>query len=348
MDKQIKVQVLEMNAQQHQTNRVLSMYDRLQQGQLLTKKAEADAFHVSEKTIQRDIESIRKYLETTKTNKFLEYDHKEKAYKLEMDDNPHLQNEEILAIVKVLIESRAFPKVDMDRLINKLTDLAQLADQDFIKKLMLNEKHLYVDLQHQKSLIPLLWELAKAVHTKRLIKVRYQRERDEQDAERILKPVGLIFSEYYFYLIAYQTTRELDFPTIYRVDRITTCTVMDKHFELPYSDRFQEGEFRKRIQFMHAGELMTITFRFTGPSPQAVLDRLPTARIVSKEDDGDVVVFEAEVYGHGIKMWLLSQGEFVEVLGPEELRREMGESVTRMSVKYENRNQKKLALEFKR
>ena len=81
---------------------------------------------------------------------------------------------------------------------------------------------------------------------------------------------------------------------------------MDKHFKLPYSDRFQEDEFRKRIQFMHAGELMTITFRFTGPTPQAVLDRLPTARIVSESEQG--IVFEAEVYGHGIKMGLLSQG----------------------------------------
>ena len=211
-----------MDSQQHQTNRVLSMYDRLCKGHVLTKKAEANSFHVSEKTIQRDLESVREFLETTKTNEYLEYDRKEKVYKLENGHHdPNLKNEEILAIVKILIESRAFPKADMDRLINKLTDLAQPANQDFIKELMLNEKHLYVDLQHQKSLFPVLWELAKAVHTKRIIAVSYKREHDQQDAERILKPVGLIFSEYYFYLIAYRTTRELDFPTIYRVDRIT-------------------------------------------------------------------------------------------------------------------------------
>ena len=308
------------------------MYERLYEGLGLTKKVESDSFRVTEKTIQRDLDSIRDYLGTSKMNESIEYNRKEKVYKLERGYNPHLQNEEILAIVKILIESRAFPKVDMDRLINKLTNLAQPANQDFIKKLMLNEKHLYVDLQHQKSLFPLLWKLAETVHTKRLITVRYKREHDQQDAERILKPVGLVFSEYYFYLIAYQTTRELDFPTIYRVDRITACTVMDKHFKLPYSDRFQEGEFRKRIQFMHAGELMTITFRFTGPSPQAVLDRLPTARLLSKSEQG--IVFEAEVYGHGIKMWLLSQGEFVEVLRPEELRGEMEVSIKKMLGQY--------------
>lgn len=257
---------------------------------------------------------------------------KKKVYKLETSNNPNLQNEEILAIVKVLIESRAFPKNDMDRLINKLTDLAQPGNQDFIKKLMSNEKHLYVDLQHKQSLFSMLWDLATAVHTKRIITIRYKREYAEEIKERTLKPVGLIFSEYYFYLIAYQTTRELDFPTIYRVYRITEFKVKEEHFKLPYSDRFQEGEFRKRIQFMHVGELMTIKFRFTGLSPQAVLDRLPTARIVSESEDG--IVFEAEVYGHGIKMWLLSQGEHVEVLAPENLRLEMEDSIIQIAINY--------------
>jgi predicted DNA-binding transcriptional regulator YafY len=322
-----------MDSQQKQTHRILSMYDRLCKRHVLNKKEEADSFHVGEKTIQRDFDSIRAFLETVKTNEYLEYDRKENVYKLEMGHDSFLRNEELLAIVKVLIESRAFPKADMDQLINKLTDLAQPADQGFIKKLMLNEKHLYVDLQHKQSLFTLLWELAEAIHTKRIINIRYKREHETEDRDRTLKPVGLIFSEYYFYLIAYQTKQEHNFPTIYRADRISSCHVTDEHFELPYSDRFQEGEFRKRIQFMHTGKLMTIKFQFTGPSPQAVLDRLPTARIVAKDDKS--LVFEAEVYGTGIKMWLLSQGEFLEVLEPEELRLEMKNSVMSMVEKYQ-------------
>ena len=297
------------------------MYDRLCKGHVLVKKAEAQMFNIGEKTIQRDFDSIRVFLESAKTNEYLVYDRKLKGYRLEMTEDLFLRNEEILAIVKILIESRAFPKADMDGLIDKLTDLAQPSNRDFIKQLILNEKHLYVDLQHKQPLFSLLWELANAVYAKKMININYKREHDDVDHERTLKPVGLIFSEYYFYLIAYQTKRELDFPTIYRVDRITACHITNEKFKVPYSDRFQEGEFRKRIQFMHTGELMTIKFRFTGPSPQAVLDRLPTARIVSKEDNS--IVFEAEVFGTGIKMWLLSQGEFVEVLGPEELRSEM-------------------------
>ena len=42
----------------------------------------------------------------------------------------------------------------------------------------------------------------------------------------------------------------------------------------------------------------------------AVLDRLPTAKVLSEEDE--VYIVEAEVFGQGIDMWLRSQGSFVE------------------------------------
>ena len=68
---------------------------------------------------------------------------------------------------------------------------------------------------------------------------------------------------------------------------------------------------------MWPGKLRTIRFEFSGPSVQAVLDKLPTAKIIEKNSVGKYLI-EAEVYGDGIKMWLLSQGSWVKVLAPEE------------------------------
>ena len=53
-------------------------------------------------------------------------------------------------------------------------------------------------------------------------------------------------------------------------------------------------------------------FEYTGESIEAVLDRLPTAKVLS-EEDGKCVV-QAEVFGKGIDMWLRSQGERVRVV----------------------------------
>ncbi|GGA43092.1 helix-turn-helix transcriptional regulator [Psychrobacillus lasiicapitis] len=315
-----------------QIHRILSMYERLTNGETLIKKEEATRFQISEKSIQRDIDSIRDFLELEKSNEYVYYDRWKKAYVFETKTPGWLRNEEIFAILKVLIESRAFPKKEMDSLIDKLTQLAKKGDQTVIQKMMANEKHLYVELFHKKELLDKLWQLSLAIQAKKAIVIHYKREFDEQASERKVKPVGIIFSEYYFYLIAYPVVKDFDYPTIYRVDRIERFEQTLIPFKVPYHERFQEGEFRKRVQFMYSGDLINFKFKFTGPSPQAVLDRLPTARVVEKLDDG--LVFEAEVFGKGIKMWLLSQGEFVEVLGPESFRNELAIIHKKINQKY--------------
>ena len=125
-----------------------------------------------------------------------------------------------------------------------------------------------------------------------------------------------MFSEYYFYLTAFlEDKATFDnpddiFPTIYRIDRIKSFHVLNERFVVPYHNRFQEGEFRKRVQFMYGGKLERIKFKYTGPSIEAVLDRLPTAEILSRDTDGWTVA--AEVFGKGIEMWMKSQGEYLK------------------------------------
>ena len=98
-------------------------------------------------------------------------------------------------------------------------------------------------------------------------------------------------------------------------------------------NRFEEGEFRKRIQFMFTGELTKIQIKYTGNSVESILDRLPTAKVIAKDDE--VCVIEAEVYGKGVTMWLLSQGTMVEILKPEDMRVKMKEILQQMLSKYE-------------
>lgn len=69
----------------------------------------------------------------------------------------------------------------------------------------------------------------------------------------LIKPVGLMFSEFYFYMTAFierldvnEEHKETLSPTIYRIGRIKGYRVLNEHFSVPYKDRFQEGEFRKR------------------------------------------------------------------------------------------------------
>jgi predicted DNA-binding transcriptional regulator YafY len=77
---------------------------------------------------------------------------------------------------------------------------------------------------------------------------------------------------------------------------------------------------------------MMIKFEFGGPSVQAVLDKLPTARIVEVKDGKSII--EAEVYGDGIKMFLLSQGSWVRVIAPKSLADDLKNEALKILEKY--------------
>lgn len=119
---------------------------------------------------------------------------------------------------------------------------------------------------------------------------------------------GLLSNEKYHYIEPHH--RKPILPGLWKLGlAVREHRVLEERFQVPYKDRFQEGEFRKRVQFMYGGKLQRLRFRYTGLSIEAVLDRLPTAEIVERDEQGWTV--EAEVFGKGIEMWLRSLGEYV-------------------------------------
>lgn len=102
------------------------------------------------------------------------------------------------------------------------------------------------------------------------------------------------------------------YHTIYRIDRIKSLVVLDEKYHIPYNSRFEEDEFRKRVQFMYGGCIERVRFKYVGPDIDSVLDRLLTA-VIESEEEGAYVV-KAEVFGKGIDMWLRRQGDLIIIL----------------------------------
>lgn len=297
--------------------RLLEIYSRLSQGAVLKKSDLAQDFHVTPRSIQRDMEDLRCFFAERHLDQDVIYDGRQKGYRM-VSGNPHgLTNSEILAVCKILLESRSLPTDDMLPILDKLIDCAVPPEnQRDVKALVANEKLHYIPPHHGQHILDTLWTLGQAVRDQRVIEVEYQRMKDPQLVKRRIQPVGIMFSEYYFYLTAFlEDKSDFDnpddlFPTIYRIDRIKSVKVLEEHFRVPYAKRFEEGEFRKRVQFMYGGRLERIRFRYTGPSLEAVLDRLPTAQVISQDESGWLI--SAEVFGKGIDMWLRSQGDWVK------------------------------------
>jgi predicted DNA-binding transcriptional regulator YafY len=234
-----------------------------------------------------------------------------------------LSNSEVLAICKILLDSRAFTKSEMAEMLKKIVSCCvPEKNRKLVEDLIRNEAFHYIEPRHQTKFIDTMWNIGQAIREHRYIEMDYFRMKDKQIVRRKVKPLAIMFSEYYFYLTAFiddeDTRADFDvlndsFPTIYRIDRIKSLRVLDERYHIPYSNRFEEGEFRKRIQFMYGGKLEKIKFEYSGPDINAILDRLPTAEILSEEDDKYIV--QAEVFGKGVDMWIRSQGGNVSVIG---------------------------------
>lgn len=304
------------------TERIINISQRLAAGEAIIKSAEAERFGVNERTIQRDLDDVKTYYANDPTlNRELKYDRARKAYLLVQDSRQSLTNSEILTVCKILLESRSMVKEEMYPIIDKLVEnCVPTQNKELVSSLIANEKYHYIEPHHGKKFVEKIWNIGSAVNEQRLIRIKYRKLKESEPVTRLVQPVGIMFSEYYFYLNAFICADEnypdavrYQFPTSYRIDRIESYELLDEHFHLPYADRFEEGEFRKRVQFMFGGELKTVKFRYKGLSIEAVLDRLPTAKVIShSEKDGYII--RAEVYGDGVDMWLRSQGDSIELL----------------------------------
>ena len=306
--------------------RCLDLYTKLQDGYVIRKSEEALRYGVNERSIQRDIDDIREYFdddaERTGIINAVIYDRDAKGFRLEQIFNLKLNNSEILAVCKILLESRAFTKKEMKGMLHKLVDCCVPENnRKTVYDLIRNEEFHYIEPHHKSVFIDKMWEIGKAIRDKQYIEVEYQRLKGKERVKRKLMPLAIMFSEYYFYLTAFiddeKVREDFDvlndsFPTIYRIDRIKKMTVLPEHYHVPYKNRFEEGEFRKRIQFMYGGKLRKVKFRYKGLSIEAVLDRFPTAE-VKEEKDGTWIV-TAEVFGDGVDMWLRGQGNIIDVL----------------------------------
>lgn len=301
--------------------RILDIYLRLLNNREVNRKKLSKEYNVSERSIHRDISDLRTFLVSTNSSSEIIYDDKTNSYVLINEDSQKLNNSEILAICKILLDSRAFLKEEMITIINKLIkQCIPIENYTKVSKLVENEKFHYMELQHKKSFINDIWEFGEAIQNHYKIEVEYIRL-DKKKVNRIIQPVGLMFSEYYFYLLGYIENidkdkcfenKEDNFPTIYRLDRIQNYKVLNEHFSIVYKNRFEEGEFRKRVQFMTGGKLRKLTFKYSGSSLEAVLDKIPTAEILEQKEE--YTILSVEVFGNGIDRWILSQGDCIELL----------------------------------
>lgn len=314
--------------------RILEIFFRAMRGEDISVSALANEYGVSTKSISRSIGELKAFLAEHRElvgNTELEYSHQNKCYRLYMDE--FLSNKELFALVEVMIGARAFSRMELLTLTDKLKRFTTAEDRPKLNDLIRKELYHYPEVKHDcESVEDRLWQIVNCITEHKEITIEYYRM-DRQWKTHRIRPASVMFTDYYFYLIAFMAEGNTDKPYYFRIDRIKDVTEHRKTFLTDDIPEFDEGLLRKRSLFMWPGKLRTVRFEFSGPSVQAVLDKLPTAKIIERLGDRKYLI-EAETYGDGIKMWLLSQGSWVKVVAPDEFVVEMKKELEIMCTYY--------------
>lgn len=328
------------SADDRKTERVLFLWDILGRGGSVSRTELTDMFGVNIRTASRYIAEIRKYLEKKEERdgirRELYYDRSDGTYRIRELENEMISSGELFAIGKILLASRAFHKKELESLLGRLLQSAVVGQgkgdvKDYIKSELFD----YLDPKHRKPDIHTLWAIALAVHSHHVLSFGYKKQGSHESVPHRVCPEGVVFSEYYFYMLGVpekEWQSEGKTTRAYRVDRMFHLKETETVFDVNYCSRLREGAYKNSVQYMYGGEEEWIQFIYTGPSVEAVLDRLPTAKSQQMED-GSFLITD-KIRGDGILMWLLSQGSRVKVLSPERLRikwRKEAESILKES-----------------
>lgn len=178
---------MELDYRENKGFRLLSLYERLSRGEVIRKAEMAQKFSVTDKTIQRDIEELRAYFADTRVDEgeaSIIYDRVRNGYLLTHAASEWLTNKDVLAVCKILLESRAFCKEELNALVKKLLRQTALDDRKQVGQIIRSEQHHYVPLRHGKKLLSTIWKLSQHMAAQHVIRISYFRQ---DGTERIHK-----------------------------------------------------------------------------------------------------------------------------------------------------------------
>ena len=111
------------------TARLLYLYRDFARGAKVRKQEAADRFGVTQRSLQRDIEDLRCFFAEQTPPGEIVCDAKERAYRLVERGTAHFTNGEVLAVCKILLESRSLRRDEMLPILDKLVSCCVPAEQ---------------------------------------------------------------------------------------------------------------------------------------------------------------------------------------------------------------------------
>ena len=138
-----------------------------------------------------------------------------------------------------------------------------------------------------------------------------------------VNPYGMVYDNEHYYLVCIMA-KQVNL-SMYRIDRIQNIEITDYALD-EREPGFDPKEAVKNTVYAYTGEIGMVEMLVDPKKLNDVIDKFGTNISIAESDDGRLkITVKASLMG--MKYWALQYLEFVEVVGPENLRREIVESL---------------------
>lgn len=167
----------------------------------------------------------------------------------------------------------------------------------------------------------------------------------QKGAEYIVSPWVMIYADDNYYLLAYTGTEFKHF----RVDKMDDVKVFiedSNGVEIVTALREGKDEFDKvdmsaytKYTFsMYGGEITPVTMVFQNRMVGTVMDRFGKDVVLMKEDKDHFRITVPVAVSDQFFGWIFGLGNYVTIVGPEDVKEKMKENLAKVAKRYENRH----------
>lgn len=193
------------------------------------------------------------------------------------------------------------------------------------------------NLPKSEVYLSVLAKLAEAWTSQRRAKITYRSLPAAKSAERIIEPYFIepAAPGHSSYVIAYcHRAKEL---RIFKVERIEAIELTDEKYTIP-ADFDANRYFKGAWGIVVEGEEQTVKLKFSAEIARLMEETIwHPSQVLEKQADGSVIMVLRVFYTYELVTWILGWGEKVEVLEPEELRKEVLQTAKAMVKIYQKK-----------
>lgn len=214
------------------TERILKLYTDLISGETVSKRDAAAKYEVTARTVQRDIDDIRSFLdgEAAKGNRRGSIIHNKKlgGYVMKHDSDSRLTDGEIFALCKLLLKSDIICRNELAKIMEKLLEnCASRENKSAIREIVTANIDDFGKSDYDCFIVEKLWDFSRAVKEKRYASIKYLK--DGSAFSKRIKPMEILVDDSVIFVI--DNGNGISKTDMYRLDCIYEYKISETVFE---------------------------------------------------------------------------------------------------------------------